>query len=249
MKPLSLLLLLMLGMPLSAQNVFVVNRVQKAVERLDPESTAWVKAKRNDTLKLFHKVRIPQAGQLVLVESGTGLVYKSGEGEYSVKEIVDREKKRTSSLVRSIFGQLVDDAKQKGSGQGRTVYGATSRGDGDSAASAEAALADSLFAGAYAYLSVEPVPGEGRGMAHLVVNNATTEVIRINIVGLNRKESLAKIILPTDEDGSVCVGPGKTALTFLNIIPSPDIQYRAFPVDGELDYSLLQRLLREKLSE
>ena len=248
-RSLLLVLLALAGFSLSAQNVYVVNRAKNAVERFSPDRKGWIPVNRNDSLKLRSKVRIPKDGLLVLVESGTGLVYKAGAGSFSVKEIVDEQKKNCSSLIRSTIGQLANESMSKVKPNKRTSYGATKRGDEDGETPEEALLADSILTGAFPYLKVDSSHKDTDGAVYLTLTNASDDPLRVNIVGLNRKSASARILLPPDDDRFLFFPPGRTELPFIEVILSPDIEYKAFPVHDTLDYSLLQRLLGKKLAK
>lgn len=246
---LPLLLLIALGLPLPAQNVFIVNRTKGNVERFSPDRKSWIPAGRKDTLKLRSKVRIPKKGELVLVETGTGLVYTAQEGSFSVKEIVDQQKKRSASLLRSALGQLVDESRSNLHTRQHVSYGATSRGDEDGAPSGEAILADSLLRGGFPYLRAGLSGEQQDGTAFLTLENASPDPVAVNVVGINRKDAIARVLLPTDGDNMLILPPGRTELPFITVIPSPELEYRVFPITEGIDYSLLQRLLSEKLAQ
>ena len=242
-----LLTLITLGYSLPAQNVYVVNRTRGNVERFSPDRKSWIPASRKDTLKLKNKVRIPKDGELVLVETGTRLVYTTSEGTFSVKEIVDLQKKRSASLIRSVMGQVVDESRSRVQPRQHVAYGATNRGEDNGDVSRETFLADTLLGGAFPYLKVGFSEEETDGTVFLTLENTSSDAVMVNVVGINRQEAVAKVLLPTGSDDSLILPPGTTELPLIKVFPSPEVEYRAFPVSDGLDYSLLQRLLGERL--
>jgi len=242
-----LLLFITLGISLPAQNVYVVNRTKGNVERFSPDKKSWIPAGRKDTLKLKNKVRIPNKGELVFVETGTGLVYTATEGSFSVKEIVDLQKKRRASLIRSVLGQVVDESRNKVQPRQRVAYGATKRGEDNGDFSGETSLVDTLLGESFPHLKVGFSEKEKDGTVFLTLENTSSDAIMVNVIGINRKEAVARVLLPTESDETLILPPGTTELPFIKVIPSPEVEYHVFPVFDGIDYSLLQRLLSEKL--
>ena len=235
-----------LASSLPAQNVFVVNRTRGNVERFSPDRKSWIPASRKDTLKLKNKVRIPDNGELVLVETGSRLVYTASEGTFTVKEIVDLQKKRNASLIRSVLGQVVDESRSKVQPRQHVAYGATNRGEDNGDISRETFLADTLLGGSFSFLKVGFSEEETDGTVFLTLENTTSDAMMVNVVGINRHEAVARFLLPTDGDSTLILPPGTTELPFIKVFPSPEVEYRAFPVSDGIDYSLLQRLLSER---
>lgn len=237
---------LIITFSLNAQGFYVIHGVEGNVECYDRSGRIWVPAEINDTLKLSSRVRIPDDGHIFLVESGTGLVYESDGGTFSIKAIVDAEKDK--KLAKSIREQFKDEVAMKMKTP-RKVIGSSSRGNNNNAHSAEAKLAKQIIKECYPYLSVSLVKGEDDIFHHPEIINTSKRKIQVNVIGVNRKNATTAIILPTADDCVVIAKPGKTVLDYIDIIPSEDISYITFPITKPLDYSLLQRLLSEELSE
>ena len=87
---------------------------------------------------------------------------------------------------------------------------------------------------------------ETDGTVFLTLENTTSDAMMVNVVGINRHEAVARFLLPTDGDSTLILPPGTTELPFIKVFPSPEVEYRAFPVSDGIDYSLLQRLLSER---
>lgn len=241
-----LLMLAIIAADVFAQNSFIAYKINNNVVRFDKKENSWIPVIKNDKFKLSSRVRVPEEGELILVESGSGLIYRAGCGTFSIKEIVDMENDRKGSFVRTVYAQLKDESKANAMHNHRSIHGASSRGDKENTLT-ESLIVERLLSGGYEELTVSTTRPEDEEFSSLVLHNNSKDTLWINIVGINAGEASAKVILPTLIDTPYFAPPGKSIISFIDILESPDVVYLAFPVDGQIDYSLIQRLIHENL--
>lgn len=242
MKRISLIVLglLLLCNTLNGQNTYTVFKVTPDVQCQNPYSKEWVPLHRHDTLKLSNRLLIPADGQVSVLESGTGLIYKGFVGTHSLKEIIDDSKR---SVAGAVARQLKAESAGKLSKHKKSVYGATSRGKDDKMASCEQDLAQNIMSGKYKDLSVHISSPDQDGMCHLIVTNAAKKAQTINIVAISTQS--ARVLIPS-EDGDaayIIAHPGEQELECINVYADSGVAYKAFPVSGFFDASALARYL------
>lgn len=238
MKRILSLLALFICMGLSAGNVFTVFRTQGNIQRRRIKETTWISVNRRDTVKLSDRIRIPADGMIRILESATGVIHTFSEkGEFTVKEMVDHSRKASSSLLKSVTGELGDEMRKKAATTcSYNSHGATHRGNEEEDKALEE-FYNKIIQGDGS-LSVRLVPDDDDSYRLLVDNQGEEGFISILCI----RPSEAAFCLPAE---GVLVGKGETLLLEPYVIPSSESRYVVFRVEGLYESGALLRLFRQ----